>query len=83
MDTLRSTLEDAAMRYCPPHAAPRKEGCPKNNKCIKSPLVGKKKRKSIESSCETTEDDNQGEEEGESDTSPTLVPKRGKSMSQC
>jgi hypothetical protein len=45
MDTLRSTPEDAAMRYCPPNAAPRKAGHPKNNKRIKSPLVeGKKKR---------------------------------------
>ena len=44
MDTLRSTPEDAAMRYCPPYAAPRKAGCPKNNKRMKSPLEGKKER---------------------------------------
>jgi hypothetical protein len=37
MDTLRSTAEDAAMRYCPPYAAPRKAGHPKNNNCMKSP----------------------------------------------
>jgi hypothetical protein len=43
MDTLRLTLEDAAMRYCLPYAAPRKAGCPKNYKCMKSPLEGKKK----------------------------------------
>jgi hypothetical protein len=46
MDTLRETPEDAAMRYCPPYAAPRKAGRPKNNKRMKSPLEGKKKRKS-------------------------------------
>jgi hypothetical protein len=40
MDTLRSTLEDAAMRYYLPYAAPRKAGRPKNNKCMKSPLEG-------------------------------------------
>jgi hypothetical protein len=31
-DILRLTPEDAAMRYCPPYAAPRKAGWPKNNK---------------------------------------------------
>jgi hypothetical protein len=31
MDTLRLTPEDAAMRYCPPYAAPREAGHPKNN----------------------------------------------------
>ncbi len=45
MDTLRSTLEDAVMRYCPPYAAPRKAGRPKNNKCMKSLLEGKIKRR--------------------------------------
>jgi hypothetical protein len=45
VDTLRSTLEDAAMRYCLPYAAPRKAGHPMNNKCMKSSLEGKKKRK--------------------------------------
>jgi hypothetical protein len=43
MDTLRSTPEDAAMRYCPPYAAPRKARHLKNNKRMKSPLEGKKK----------------------------------------
>jgi hypothetical protein len=46
MDTLRLTPEDAAMRYCPPYAAPRKAGRPKNNKRMKSHLEEKKKRKS-------------------------------------
>ncbi len=38
IDTLRETLKDAAMKYCLPYAAPRKAGCPKNNKRMKSPL---------------------------------------------
>ncbi len=82
MDTLGSTLEDAAMRYCPPYAAPRKAGRPKNNKHMKSPLEGKKKRKSIGSPQEAMVDDNEGEEEGEGDTAPAPVQKRGKSSSQ-
>ncbi len=43
IDTLRSTLDYAAMRYCPPYDAPRKAGRPKNNKRMKSPYEGKKK----------------------------------------
>ena len=35
------------MRYCPPYAAPRNAGHPKNNKRMKSPLEGKKKRKAL------------------------------------
>jgi hypothetical protein len=68
MDTLRSTPEDALMRYSPPYAAPRKAGCPKNNKHMKSPLKGKKKRKSMGSTPEAMVYDNEGEEEGEGDT---------------
>ncbi len=60
MDTLRSTTEDAAMRYCKPYAAPRKAGCSKNNKHMKSPLEGKKKRKSTGSTREAMVDDNEG-----------------------
>jgi hypothetical protein len=82
MDTLRSTLEDAAMRYCPPYAAPRKAGCPKNNKCMKGPLEGKKKRKSTGSSREAMVDDNEGEEEEEGDTKPASYPKGARSWSQ-
>jgi hypothetical protein len=82
MDTLRSTPEDAAMRYCPPYAAPRKAGCPKNNKHMKSPLEGKKKRKSTGSTREAMVDDNEGEEEEEGDTAPARYPKRARSQSQ-
>ncbi len=77
MDTLRSTPEDAAMRYCPPYAAPRKAGRPKNNKRMKSPLEGKKKRKSTGSTREAMVDDNEGEEEEEGDTAPARNPKKG------
>ncbi len=49
MDALRGTPEDKAMRYCPPFAVARKTGRPMNDKRIKSPLEGKKKRE------ETTE----------------------------
>jgi len=45
MDALRGTAEDRAMKYCPPFAGARKAGSPKNEKRIKSPLEGKKKRK--------------------------------------
>ena len=33
------------MRYCPPYAAGRKAGRPKNDKQLKSSLEGKSKRK--------------------------------------
>jgi hypothetical protein len=82
MDTLRSTPEDAAMMYCPPYAAPRKAGCPQNNKLMKSPLEGNKKRWSTGSTCEAMMDDNEGEEEGEGDTVPARIPKRSRSWSQ-
>jgi hypothetical protein len=84
MDTLRETPEDAAMRYCLPYAAPRKAGCPKNNKHMKSPLEGKKKRKSTGSKSEAMVDDNEGEEEEEEegDTAPARNPKRARSLSQ-
>jgi hypothetical protein len=59
MDTLRLTPEDAAMRYCSPYAAPRKAGRPKNNKRMKSPLEGKKKRKTTGSTREAMVDDNE------------------------
>ncbi len=81
MDTLRLTWEDAAMRYCLQYAAPRKAGHPKNNKHMKSPLEGKKRRKSIGSPREAMVDDNEGEEEGDGDTAPAPVQKRGKSRS--
>jgi hypothetical protein len=82
LDMLKLTLEDAEMRYCPPYAAPRKAGRPKNNKHMKSPLEGKKKRKSTGSPREAMVDDNEGEEEGEGDTAPECIPKRGRSWSQ-
>ncbi len=84
MDTLRKTLEDAAMRYYLPDAAPRKAGCPKNNKHMKSPLEGKKKRKSTGSKSEAMVDDNEEEveEEEEGDTAPARNPKRARSLSQ-
>jgi hypothetical protein len=82
MGTLRSTPEDAAMRHCPPYAAPRKAGCPKNNKHMESPLEGKKKRKSTGSTHEAMVDDNEGEEEEEGDTTPARYLKRARSWSQ-
>jgi hypothetical protein len=84
MDTLRETLEDAAMRYCPPHAAPRKSGRPKNNKRMKSSIEGKKKRKSTGSKSEAMVDDNEGEEEEEEEgnTAPARNPKKARSLSQ-
>jgi hypothetical protein len=81
-DTLRSTPEDAAMRYSPPYAAPRKAEHPKNNKHMKSPLEENKKRKSTGSTCEAMVDDNEGEEEEEGDTAPACYPKRARSHSQ-
>jgi hypothetical protein len=80
MDTLRSTPEDAAMRYCPPCAAPKKAGRPKNNKRMKSPLKGNNKRKSTGSTREGMVDDNKGEEEEEGDTAPARYPKMGKEV---
>jgi hypothetical protein len=73
--------EDAAMRYCPPCAAPRKAGCPKNKKRMNSSIKGKKKRKSTGSPHKAMVDDNEGEEEGEGDTAPAHVPKRCRSSS--
>ncbi len=81
MDTFRSTLEDVAMRYCLPYAAPRKAGHPKINKRMKSLLKGKKKRKSTGSKSEAMVDDNEGEEEEEGDTAPARYPKRARSWS--
>ncbi len=80
MDTLRSTPEDADMRYCLPYAAPRKAGRPKNNKHMKSPLGGKKKRKSTGS--EAMVDDNEGGEGEEGDTAPARYLKRARSWRQ-
>jgi hypothetical protein len=76
-DTLRSTLEDAAIRYCLPYVALRKAGRPKNNKCMKSLLEGKKKRKNTGSTREAMVDDNE-----EGDTAPARYPKRARSWSQ-
>jgi len=42
---LRGIPEDKAMKYCPPFAGARKTGHPMNDKQIKSPSEGKKKRK--------------------------------------
>jgi hypothetical protein len=78
METLRSTPEDTAIRYCLPYAAPRKAGRPKNNKRMKSPLEGKKKRKSTGSKREAMVDDN----EGEGDTTPAHIPKRARSWAR-
>ncbi len=82
MDTLRLNPEDAAMRYCPPYSAPRKAGHPKNNKRMKSPVKGKKKRKSTGSTHEAMVDDNKGEEEEEGDTATACYPKRARGQSQ-
>jgi hypothetical protein len=82
MDTLRLTPEDAAMRYCWPYAAPRKAGRPKNNKRMKNPLEGKKKRNSTGSTREAMVDDNEEEEEEEGDTETACYPKRARSWSQ-
>jgi hypothetical protein len=82
MATLRSTPEDAAMRYCLPYAAPRKAGHPKNNQRMKCPLEGNKKRKSTGSTREAMVDNKEGEEEEEGDTAPTCYPKRAISGSQ-
>jgi hypothetical protein len=49
---------------------------------LKSPLEGKKKKKSIGSPCEAMVDDNEVEEEGEGDTAPAHIPKRGRSRSE-
>jgi hypothetical protein len=72
------------MRYCPLYAAPRKAGRPKNNKCMKSPLEGKKKRKNTGSKSEAMVDDNEGEkeEEEEGDTAPACNPKMARSWSR-
>jgi hypothetical protein len=75
MDTLRLTQKDAAMRYCLSYAAPRKAGLPKNNKRMKSPLKGNKKRKSTGSTPEAMVDNSKGEEEEEGDTAPARYPK--------
>ncbi len=75
MDTLRETPEDAAMRYCPPYAAPRKAGRPKTNKCMKSLLEGQKQRKSTRGKSEAIMDDNEGEENKEE----PCYPKRARS----
>jgi hypothetical protein len=77
MDTLRSTPEEAAMKYCPPYAAPRKAGCPENKKLMKSLLEGEKKRKSTGSTRGAMVDDNEGEEEREGDTAPARIQKKG------
>jgi hypothetical protein len=45
LSTLRRTPEDRLMRYCPPYTAPNKAGRPKNNKRMKSPVEGTKKRR--------------------------------------
>ncbi len=82
IDTLRSTPKDAAMRYCPSYAAPRKAGYPKNNKRMKSPHERKKKRKSTGSTRDAMVDDNKGEEEEKGDTAPARYPKRARSRSQ-
>jgi hypothetical protein len=49
---------------------------------MKSPLEGKKKRKSTGSTCEAMVDDKEGEEEEEGDTAPARYPKRARSWSQ-
>lgn len=45
LSTLRRTPEDGLMRYCPPYTAPNKAGRPKNEKRMKSPVEGTKKRR--------------------------------------
>ncbi len=50
---------------------------------MKSPLEGKKKRKSTGSTREAMVDDNKGEEEWEGDTAPARIPpKKARSWSQ-
>jgi hypothetical protein len=70
------------MRYYLPYAAPRKAGRPKNNKRMKSPLEGKKKRKSTGSTREAMVDDNKEEVEEEGDTAPARYANRARSQSQ-
>ena len=75
MDTLTSTPEDAAMRYCPPYAAPRKAERPITNNCMKIPLEGQKRRKSTGGKSEAIMDENEGEESKEE----PRYPKRARS----
>jgi hypothetical protein len=49
---------------------------------MKSPLEGKKNRKSTGSTREAMVDDNEEEEEEEGDTAPARYPKRGRIRSQ-
>jgi hypothetical protein len=53
LDTLRRTPEDTAMRYCPSYTAAKKAGCPKNDKRMKSPAEGTKKRRNSNTQEET------------------------------
>jgi hypothetical protein len=61
---------------------PQKAGCLKNKKHMKSPLEGKKKRKSTGSMRKAMVNDKEGEEEEEGDTAPARYPKRARSWSQ-
>ena len=45
LNTLRRTPEDKSIRYCPPYTAASKTGHPKNEKRMKSPVEGTKKRR--------------------------------------
>ena len=75
MDMLRTFPEDATMRHCPSYAATRKAGHPKIDRRIKSPLEGRKKRKSIVS----TQDNQLEAMNGERKNSAVLaVLKKGK-----
>ncbi len=78
MDMLRTFPEDAAMRYCLRYAAARKAGCPKIDKCMKSPLEGKKKRKSTVS---TQEDQLEAIDIERTINAAPSAPRRGKRRS--
>ena len=78
MDMLRTFPEDAAMRYCLPYAAARKAGRPKIDKCMKSPLEGKKKRKSTVS---TQEDQLEAIDIERTINAAPSAPRRGKRRS--
>jgi hypothetical protein len=75
MDMLRTFPEDSAIRYCQPYAAARKAGHPKFDKRIKSPLEGKKKRKSIVSTQESQLEAMDGDRKM---SAAPVAPRRGK-----
>ncbi len=53
LGALRRTPEDTVIRYCPPYTAAKKAGHPKNDKQMKSPAEGTKKRRNRNTQEET------------------------------